>query len=60
MVGALLGAGLVVATRDWLADAGHAPLLLGCLFIACVYLIPNGLLGDHAALSFVKRLRRPS
>src|SRR6185312_424926 len=28
MVGALVGAGLVVATRDWVAGAGHAPLLL--------------------------------
>jgi branched-chain amino acid transport system permease protein len=60
MVGALIGAGLVVATRDWLATAGHAPLLLGLLFIVCVYLLPNGLLGDHAALSFLRRLlRRP-
>ncbi|WP_432987738.1 branched-chain amino acid ABC transporter permease [Dactylosporangium sp. CA-233914] len=62
MVGALVGAGLVVATRDWLAEAGHAPLLLGILFIACVYLLPNGLLGDRAALSFLTRLgrRRPA
>lgn len=58
MVGALVGAGLVVATRDWLGWVGHAPLLLGCLFIACVYLLPNGLLGDHAALSALLRLRR--
>nr|BFE62241.1 branched-chain amino acid ABC transporter permease [Dactylosporangium thailandense] len=59
MVGALIGAGLVVATRDWVAEAGHAPLLLGLLFIACVYLLPNGLLGDHAALSYLNRLVRP-
>ncbi|MFI5908966.1 branched-chain amino acid ABC transporter permease [Dactylosporangium sp. NPDC051541] len=61
MIGALVGAGLVVATRDWVAEAGHAPLLLGLLFIACVYLLPNGLLGEHAALSFLGRLgrRRP-
>ncbi|MER7009406.1 branched-chain amino acid ABC transporter permease, partial [Dactylosporangium sp. NPDC000555] len=57
MVGALVGAGLVVATRDWLAGAGHAPLLLGCLFIVCVYLLPNGLLGDRAALPALFRLR---
>jgi branched-chain amino acid transport system permease protein len=57
MVGALVGAALVVATRDWIADAGHAPLLLGILFIICVYLLPNGLLGEHAALSFLNRLR---
>lgn len=64
MIGALIGAGLVVFTRDWLSVAGHAPLLLGCLFIACVYLLPNGLLGDHAAvrrlLAFAVPSRRPS
>ncbi|MEV8512611.1 branched-chain amino acid ABC transporter permease [Dactylosporangium sp. NPDC051484] len=59
MIGALVGAGLVVATRDWLAGAGHAPLLLGCLFIVCVYLLPNGLLGDRAALLRL-RTRRPA
>jgi len=39
LVGALLGAGLIVATRDWLAGPwpGHGPLLLGLLFIAAVY-----------------------
>jgi branched-chain amino acid transport system permease protein len=59
MVGALVGAGLVVFTRDWLAGAGHAPLLLGCLFIACVYLLPNGLLGERAPLAALLRRRRP-
>jgi branched-chain amino acid transport system permease protein len=58
MIGAIAGAALVVVTRDWVADAGHAPLLLGCLFIACVYLLPNGLLGDRAALTTLLR-RRP-
>ncbi|GAA2354482.1 branched-chain amino acid ABC transporter permease [Dactylosporangium salmoneum] len=51
MVGAIVGAALVVLTRDWLADAGHAPLLLGILFIACVYVLPNGLAG----LRFTRR-----
>ncbi len=39
LVGALIGAGLIVATRDWLAGPwpGHGPLLLGLLFIAAVY-----------------------
>ena len=39
LVGALVGAGLIVATRDWLAGPwpGHGPLLLGLLFIAAVY-----------------------
>jgi branched-chain amino acid transport system permease protein len=60
MPGALAGAALVVATRDWVAgdSAGHAPLLLGCLFIACVYLLPNGLFGDRAALMRLRWRRR--
>ncbi|HTJ33654.1 MAG TPA: branched-chain amino acid ABC transporter permease [Dactylosporangium sp.] len=59
MVGAIAGAALVVATRDWLASAGHAPLLLGILFIACVYLLPNGLLGDRAFAGALFRRRPP-
>jgi branched-chain amino acid transport system permease protein len=45
--GALFGAALIVATRDWLAGPwpGHAPLLLGAMFIATVYLLPDGLAG---------------
>jgi branched-chain amino acid transport system permease protein len=51
LLGALIGAGLVVATRDWLSGPfpGHAPLLLGALFIVCVYLLPRGLLGRRSA-----------
>ncbi|MFB8414867.1 ABC transporter permease [Streptomyces albidoflavus] len=51
VVGALLGAGLVVATRDWVAGAwpGHGPLLLGVLFVAAVYLLPRGLAGLRSA-----------
>ncbi|WP_228988820.1 ABC transporter permease [Streptomyces sp. DH8] len=47
VVGALLGAGLIVATRDWVAGSwpGHGPLLLGVLFVAAVYLLPRGLAG---------------
>ncbi|WP_405762121.1 ABC transporter permease [Streptomyces sp. NBC_01420] len=47
VVGALLGAGLIVFTRDWVAGSwpGHGPLLLGALFIAAVYLLPRGLAG---------------
>lgn len=47
MIGALLGAGLIVFTRDWVAGSwpGHGPLLLGALFIAAVYLLPRGLAG---------------
>lgn len=47
VIGALLGAGLIVITRDWVASSwpGHGPLLLGALFVAAVYLLPRGLAG---------------
>ncbi|MET8528148.1 branched-chain amino acid ABC transporter permease [Micromonospora sp. NPDC005172] len=49
--GALVGAVLVIAVRDWLFGVlpGHAPLVLGALFVATVYLLPTG----------VARARRP-
>ncbi len=39
LAGALTGAGLIVGTQNWLAGPwqGHAPLLLGLLFIAAFY-----------------------
>ncbi|MEU4475666.1 branched-chain amino acid ABC transporter permease [Micromonospora sp. NPDC023888] len=42
--GALVGAALVIAVRDWLFGVlpGHAPLVLGVLFVATVYLLPGG------------------
>ncbi|WNI21960.1 ABC transporter permease [Streptomyces sp. ITFR-16] len=51
VIGALLGAGLIVFTRDWVAGSwpGHGPLLLGALFIAAVYLLPRGLAGLRGA-----------
>ncbi|MEV8284936.1 branched-chain amino acid ABC transporter permease [Streptomyces niveus] len=47
VIGGLLGAGLIVFTRDWVASSwpGHGPLLLGALFVAAVYLLPRGLAG---------------
>ncbi|MEO3764247.1 ABC transporter permease [Streptomyces sp. B5E4] len=47
VIGALVGAGLIVYTRDWLAGSwpGHGPLLLGVLFVAAVYLLPRGIAG---------------
>ncbi|WP_329381575.1 branched-chain amino acid ABC transporter permease [Streptomyces sp. NBC_01716] len=47
VIGAMLGAGLIVFTRDWVASSwpGHGPLLLGTLFVAAVYLLPRGLAG---------------
>ena len=46
-LGALLGAGLIVATSDWLAGPfpGHGPLLLGLMFIIAVYAFPDGVAG---------------
>ncbi len=43
--GAFAGAALIVGTRDWLAGPwpGHAPLLVGAMLIAAVYLLPGGL-----------------
>ena len=39
-----MGAALVIAVRDWLFGVlpGHAPLVLGALFVATVYLLPTG------------------
>jgi branched-chain amino acid transport system permease protein len=58
--GAIAGAALVVAVNDLAGQAltgawaGHGPLLLGVVFVACVYLLPAGLArlriwkGQHA------------
>jgi len=45
--GAFAGAALIVGTRDWLAGPwpGHAPLLVGAMLIAAVYVLPGGLSG---------------
>ncbi|MET7808258.1 branched-chain amino acid ABC transporter permease [Micromonospora chersina] len=42
--GALVGAALVVAARDWLFGVlpGQAPLVLGLAFVAAVHLLPDG------------------
>ncbi|MFC7545712.1 branched-chain amino acid ABC transporter permease [Plantactinospora sp. GCM10030261] len=44
MTGALVGAALVIAARDWLSGVlpGYTPLVLGALFVATAYLFPNG------------------
>jgi branched-chain amino acid transport system permease protein len=60
--GALLGAALVVAVRDWLAAPlpGHAPLLLGLAFVAAAYLLPGGAAGLlDGAVARLRRTRRP-
>lgn len=45
--GAVVGAALVIVTRDYLGGfvAGHATLLLGALFVIAVYVIPGGVAG---------------
>lgn len=47
MWGAVLGAALVILTRDYLGGmfAGHGELLLGILFVLAVYLLPRGVAG---------------
>ena len=58
--GALVGAALVLAVRDWLAAPfpGHAPLLLGAVFVAAAYLLPNGLAGLARQIT-ARTWRRP-
>ncbi|WP_157756686.1 branched-chain amino acid ABC transporter permease [Plantactinospora sp. KBS50] len=52
MTGALVGAALVIASRDWLAGVlpGYTPLVLGAAFVATAYLFPNGFGGPNPAL----------
>jgi hypothetical protein len=49
ITGAFFGAALVVVTRDWLAGAGQAPLVLGAVFVICVYVLPEGLFAGQTA-----------
>ncbi|GAA4435260.1 branched-chain amino acid ABC transporter permease [Phytohabitans houttuyneae] len=47
MLGAVVGTALVFAARDWFSGLlpGHAPLLLGVLFVLTAYLLPRGVAG---------------
>ncbi len=47
MLGAVAGTALVLVARDWLSGLlpGHAPLLLGALFVLTAYLLPRGVAG---------------
>jgi branched-chain amino acid transport system permease protein len=47
VLGALAGTALVFAARDWLSGLlpGHAPLLLGALFVLTAYLLPRAVAG---------------
>lgn len=50
--GAMAGAALVVLVRDYIGTdlGGHGPLLVGVMFVAVVYLVPQGLAGVGAQL----------
>jgi branched-chain amino acid transport system permease protein len=56
MLGAVAGTALVFAARDWLSGLlpGHAPLLLGAMFVLTAYLLPRGVAGFDW-----RRVRRP-
>ncbi|MEV4757196.1 branched-chain amino acid ABC transporter permease [Micromonospora sp. NPDC049559] len=61
--GAIAGTALVVVARDWLSGLlpGHAPLVLGVLFVLTAYLLPRGvagLLGDGRGLTWLAGRRR--
>ncbi|MFB9237915.1 branched-chain amino acid ABC transporter permease [Plantactinospora siamensis] len=61
MTGALVGAALVIASRDWLSGVlpGYTPLVLGAAFVATAYLFPNGFGGSNPTLRrYLGRLRR--
>lgn len=62
MWGAVLGAAVVIVTRDYLGGyvAGHASLLLGILFVATVYLLPRGIAGVRTRWPVVRRGEAPA
>lgn len=57
--GAIAGTALVIVVRDWLSGLlpGHAPLLLGGLFVLTAYLFPRGVAGFSADLAGLVRSR---
>jgi branched-chain amino acid transport system permease protein len=57
--GAIAGTALVIAARDWLSGLlpGHAPLLLGALFVLTAYLLPRGVVGIPASFAALLRSR---
>jgi branched-chain amino acid transport system permease protein len=52
LVGAFGGAAVIVVVRDYVVAYidGHGPLLLGILFVAVVYLLPNGIAGSMRSM----------
>ncbi|BCB81847.1 branched-chain amino acid ABC transporter permease [Phytohabitans flavus] len=62
MLGAAAGTAFVFAARDWLSGLlpGHAPLLLGALFVVTAYLLPRGVAGfDWRRLGRAARAASP-
>lgn len=59
--GAIAGTALVIAVRDWLSGLlpGHAPLLLGGLFVLTAYLFPRGVAGFSTDVARLLRSRSP-
>ena len=60
--GAIAGTALVIAVRDWLSGMlpGHAPLLLGGLFVVTAYLFPRGVVSFSAgAVALLRGGSRP-
>ena len=57
--GPVFGIGLVLMIRDWASTsvAEHGPLVLGLLFIAVVYLLPDGFAGAMRRVGLM-RLKR--
>ncbi|MEE6263225.1 branched-chain amino acid ABC transporter permease [Plantactinospora sonchi] len=57
--GAIAGTALVIAVRDWVSGQlpGHAPLLLGGLFVLTAYLFPRGVAGSAAGIATLLRSR---
>jgi branched-chain amino acid transport system permease protein len=56
--GACVGAAVVVVIRDQIGPSldGHGPLLLGVVFIACVYGLPQGIAGLRLRLPRLRRV----
>lgn len=60
--GAIAGTALVIAVRDWVSGQlpGHAPLVLGGLFVLTAYLFPRGVAGSAAGVAALFRSRAQS
>ncbi|MGH8794947.1 MAG: branched-chain amino acid ABC transporter permease, partial [Stackebrandtia sp.] len=50
ITGALFGVFVVTAVRFWIAPEGYSDLWLGLLFMTCVYVLPDGVVGGLASI----------